>query len=67
MIVKFFKASGRPKSCMDYLKNKPDDHAKILKGDADLSQKIAESTSFKNQFTAYLSFSINLNIIMERS
>ena len=52
MIVKFFKASGRPKSCMDYLKNKPDDHAKILKGDADLSQKIAESTSFKNQFTA---------------
>lgn len=37
---------------MDYLKNKPDDHAKILKGDADLSQKIAESTSFKNQYTA---------------
>lgn len=52
MIVKFFKANGSPKSCMNYLKNKEDDHAKILRGNPDLSQKIAESTSFENQFTA---------------
>ena len=50
MIVKFFKASGRPKSCMDYLKNKPDDHAKILKGDL-FHEHFRISTDFRQELT----------------
>lgn len=57
MIVKFFKKHGKGKAssckaCVDYLLNKPDDHAKILQGDPRLSQQIADSLDFNNTYTA---------------
>lgn len=57
MIVKFFSkpTAGKPRSCkacIDYLLNKPDNHAKILQGNPFLSEKIADSLSFSNTYTS---------------
>ena len=55
MIVKFFKgrAGGSAKASIDYLRGKDKDRekAKVLKGNPDLSQSIAESLEFKNNYT----------------
>jgi hypothetical protein len=53
MIVKFFsnKGGGSPKASLDYLLNKPGEHAQILKGDPILSRAIAESSQFSNAYT----------------
>lgn len=55
MIVKFFKSrgGGSAKASIDYLRGKDQarDQALVLKGDPDLSQSIAESLEFKNNYT----------------
>lgn len=55
MIVKFFgnRGGGSAKSSMDYLRGKDKERygATVLKGDPDLSQSIAESLEFKNNYT----------------
>lgn len=53
MIIKFFKSNNNPKGTIDYLtgKNRDRDKAKLLKGDIDLSLKIAESLEFSNRYT----------------
>lgn len=55
MIVKFFKnkGGGSPKASIDYLagKNRDREEARVLKGDPDLSESIAESLEFKNKYT----------------
>lgn len=55
MIVKFFGSAGggSAKASMDYLRGKQQDRegALVLKGDPDLSQSIAESLEFKNNYT----------------
>ena len=55
MIVKFFgnAGGGSAKASMDYLRGKQQDRkgALVLKGDPDLSQSIAESLEFKNNYT----------------
>lgn len=55
MIVKFFKGrqGGSAKASIDYLRGKDQarEQAKVLKGDPDLSQTIAESLEFKNNYT----------------
>lgn len=58
MIVKFFSGRGRAsssrscKACIDYLLNKPDNHAKTLQGNPRLTQAIADGLAFKNTYTA---------------
>ena len=58
MIVKFFSGRGRTsssrscKACIDYLLNKPDNHAKTLQGNPRLTQAIADGLAFKNTYTA---------------
>lgn len=55
MIVKFFgnKGGGSAKASIDYLrgKDKEREGARVIKGDPDLSQAIAESLEFKNNYT----------------
>lgn len=55
MIVKIFsnKGGGSPKASIDYLlgKDRQRDGAKVLSGDPELSQSIAESLEFKNRYT----------------
>jgi len=53
MLVKVFgnKGGGSPSASLNYLKNKEGDHAKLLKGDIELSKKIAESLDFKTTYT----------------
>lgn len=55
MIVKFFgnRGGGSAKASMDYLRGKDRERegATVLKGDPDLSQSIAESLEFKNNYT----------------
>ena len=55
MIVKIFakKGGGSAKASIDYLrgKDKEREGARVIKGDPDLSQKIAESLEFKNNYT----------------
>lgn len=53
MIVKFFgsRGGGTAKASLDYLKNKPDGKARVLQGDPDLSQNLAENLNFKNKYT----------------
>ena len=55
MIVKFFgnRGGGSAKSSMDYLRGKDKERygATVLRGDPDLSQSIAESLEFKNNYT----------------
>ena len=55
MIVKIFpnKGGGSAKASIDYLRGKDKDREKavVLKGDPDLSQSIAESLEFKNNYT----------------
>lgn len=58
MIVKFFSSRGRAsssrscKACIDYLLNKPNNHAKTLQGNPRLTQAIADGLAFKNTYTA---------------
>ena len=58
MIVKFFSSRGRAsssrscKACIDYLLNKPNNHAKTLQGNPKLTQAIADGLAFKNTYTA---------------
>jgi len=57
MIVKMFKKHGSGKAssckaCVDYLLNKPNNHAQVLQGDPRLSQDIADSLDFTNTYTA---------------
>lgn len=58
MIVKFFSGRGRSsssrscKACIDYLLNKPNNHAKTLQGNPRLTQAIADGLEFKNTYTA---------------
>lgn len=55
MIVKFFKSrqGGSAKASIDYLRGKDQEReqATVLKGNPDLSQSIAESLEFKNNYT----------------
>lgn len=55
MIVKFFKGrqGGSAKASIDYLrgKDREREQATVLKGNPDLSQSIAESLEFKNNYT----------------
>lgn len=55
MLVKIFKnkGGGSPKASIDYLRGKHQDRegARVLRGDPDLSQSIAESLEFKNKYT----------------
>lgn len=55
MIVKFFanRGSGSPKASIDYLRGKNQDRelATVLRGDPDLTQRIAEASEFKNRYT----------------
>ncbi len=57
MIVKIFRKHGSGKAssckaCVDYLLNKPNNHAQVLQGDPRLSQDIADSLDFTNTYTA---------------
>lgn len=56
MIVKPLKNNGKgsPKAVMRYLLDKPDGHAKVLKGEPNLSQAIAESLSYQHKYEAWV-------------
>lgn len=54
MIIKFFphpKTGGNPRRSMEYLLKKKEDEVQVLQGNPRLSVDIAESLSFKNQYT----------------
>lgn len=56
MLIKPLKNKGRgsPKAVLRYLLNKPDDQAKVLKGDPLLSQRLAESLTYQHSYEAWV-------------